>query len=66
MKAIKISYFDKAKGQTVTYKVGENCVSIMQHSSYGEGGRWHYDIELVNDVVLRVFVSSSTTVLFEK
>ena len=66
MKAIKISYMDEAKGHPITYEVGRNCVSIMQHSACGEGDRWHYDIELVNDEVLRIFVSSSTTVLFKK
>lgn len=66
MKPIRISYLDEEKGHPMVYEVGRNCMSITQHSPFVAGDKWHYDIELINDKILRIFVSDSTTILFEK
>jgi hypothetical protein len=66
MKPIRISYLDEEKGHPMAYEVGRNCVSIKEHLAFGEGDKWYYDIELVNDKILRIFVSDSTTILYEK
>lgn len=66
MKALKISYINEFTGNPVEYEVGRNCVSIKEHYSAGEGDRWYYDVELINDQLLRIFVHNSMNVLFEK
>ena len=37
------------------YSVGDNCVSITEHSAQGEGDRWYYDIKLHNGETIRAF-----------
>lgn len=66
MKAIKISYWNEVTGQLQEYECGINCVSIAEHQACDEGDRWYYDIELINDKILRVFVFGSVNVLYEK
>jgi hypothetical protein len=66
MEAIKISYVSDVSGNPIEYEVGRNCISIKEHYAAGEGDRWYYDIELINDKVLRVFVFNSMNVLFQK
>jgi hypothetical protein len=66
MEAIKLSYVSDATGNPVEYEVGRNCISITEHYAAGEGDRWYYDVELVNERVLRIFVFGSMNVLFKK
>ena len=66
MEAIKLIYISEVSGNPVEYQVGRNCVSIKEHYSAGEGDRWYYDIELINDKVLRIFVFQQMNVLFDK